>query len=377
MAIEIREIPPVKKELLKFVHYPIDNLYKDNKYYVPALVLDEVGTLTPEQNPAFDFCKSVYYMAYKDGKPVGRIAGIINNAVNEKTGEKDLRFGFVDFVDDKEVSYKLFEAVEKWGKAQGMKRIVGPLGFTDMDPEGLLIEGYDQVSTMATIYNYPYYVDHIEALGFKKDSDWVEFKIYVPDAIPEKHKRISDIISRKYELQTIKYTSAKKIVNDYGQAIFNLVNEAYMNLYGYSPLTPKQIDHYIKMYVPILRLENVSLIIDKNRELVGVGIALPSMSKALIKGRGRMFPTGWLQYIKALKGRNNVVDLMLVAIKPEYQSKGVNALLFTDLIPYFIKNGYEYAESNPELEDNQKVQSQWQYFKTEQHKRRRAYAKDI
>lgn len=377
MAIEIREIPPVKKELLKFVHYPIDNLYKNNKYYVPALVLDEVGTLTPEQNPAFDFCESVYYMAYKDGKPVGRIAGIINNAVNEKMGEKDLRFGFVDFIDDKEVSSKLFEAVEKWGKARGMKRMVGPLGFTDMDPEGLLVEGYDQVGTMATIYNYPYYVDHIEALGFKKDNDWVEFKIYVPNAIPEKHQRISDIISRKYELQTIKYTSAKKIVRDYGQAIFNLVNEAYMDLYGYSPLTPKQIDHYIKMYVPILRLENVSLIIDKNRELVGVGIALPSMSKALINGRGRMFPTGWLQYLKALKGRNNVVDLMLVAIKPEYQSKGVNALLFTDLIPYFIKNGYEYAESNPELEENQKVQSQWQYFRTEQHKRRRAYIKDI
>ena len=330
MAIEIREIPPVKKELLKFVHYPIDNLYKNNKYYVPALVLDEVGTLTPEQNPAFDFCESVYYMAYKDGKPVGRIAGIINNAVNEKMGEKDLRFGFVDFIDDKEVSSKLFDAVEKWGKARGMKRMVGPLGFTDMDPEGLLVEGYDQVGTMATIYNYPYYVDHIEALGFKKDNDWVEFKIYVPNAIPEKHQRISDIISRKYELQTIKYTSAKKIVRDYGQAIFNLVNEAYMDLYGYSPLTPKQIDHYIKMYVPILRLENVSLIIDKNRELVGVGIALPSMSKALINGRGRMFPTGWLQYLKALKGRNNVVDLMLVAIKPEYQSKGDNALLVTD-----------------------------------------------
>lgn len=377
MAIEIREIPPVKKELLKFVHYPIDNLYKNNKYYVPALVLDEVGTLTPEQNPAFDFCESVYYMAYKDGRPVGRIAGIINNAVNEKMGEKDLRFGFVDFIDDKEVSSKLFDAVEKWGKARGMKRMVGPLGFTDMDPEGLLVEGYDQVGTMATIYNYPYYVDNIEALGFKKDNDWVEFKIYVPNAIPEKHQRISDIISRKYELQTIKYTSAKKIVRDYGQAIFNLVNEAYMDLYGYSPLTPKQIDHYIKMYVPILRLENVSLIIDKNRELVGVGIALPSMSKALINGRGRMFPTGWLQYLKALKGRNNVVDLMLVAIKPEYQSKGVNALLFTDLIPYFIKNGYEYAESNPELEENQKVQSQWQYFRTEQHKRRRAYIKDI
>ncbi len=375
MAIEIREIKPVKRELLKFVHFPIDTLYKDNPYYVPSLVLDEVDTLTPSKNPAFDFCRSVYYMAFDEGKPVGRIAGIINDTVNGKTGSRDVRFGFVDFIDDKEVSRKLFEAVEQWGRKQGMTRMVGPLGFTDMDPEGLLIEGFDQVSTMATIYNHPYYAGHIESLGFEKEVDWVEFKIYVPDSVPEKHRRISDIISRKYELQTIKYTSAKKIVNDYGQAIFNLVNEAYANLYGYSPLTPRQIDHYIKMYLPVLRLENVSLIIDKNRQLVGVGIAMPSMSKALIKSRGRILPLGWVQLLKALRGKNDVVDLLLVAVKPEYQSKGVNALLFTDLIPYFIKNGYVYAESNPELEVNQKVQSQWQYFNTVQNKRRRAYSK--
>ena len=215
MAIEIREIKPVKRELLKFVHFPIDTLYKDNPYYVPSLVLDEVDTLIPSKNPAFDFCRSVYYMAFDDGKPVGRIAGIINDTVNGKTGSRDVRFGFVDFIDDKEVSRKLFEAVEQWGRKQGMTRMVGPLGFTDMDPEGLLIEGFDQVSTMATIYNHPYYAGHIESLGFEKEVDWVEFKIYVPDSVPEKHRRISDIISRKYELQTIKYTSAKKIVNDY------------------------------------------------------------------------------------------------------------------------------------------------------------------
>ena len=377
MAIEIREIKPVKRELLKFVHFPIDTLYKDNPYYVPSLVLDEVDTLTPSRNPAFDFCHSVYYMAFDNGKPVGRIAGIINDTVNNKTGKKELRFGFVDFIDNREVSSKLFAAVEEWGRKQGMTSMVGPLGFTDMDPEGLLVEGFDQTSTMATIYNHPYYAVHIEALGFKKEIDWVEFKIYVPESIPEKHQRISEIIRRKYELQTIKYTSAKKIVNDYGQAIFELINEAYDQLYGYSPLTPRQIDHYIKMYLPVLRLENVSLIIDKNRELVGVGIAMPSMSKALIKSRGRMFPFGWIHLLKALRGKNDVVDLLLVAVKPEYQSKGVNALLFTDLIPYFIKNGYVYAESNPELEVNQKVQSQWQYFNTIQNKRRRAYTKSL
>ncbi len=376
MALEIRRLDTSRGVLKKFVNFGID-LYKDNKYYVPSLVMDEINTLTPAKNPAFDFCESAYFMAYRDGKPVGRIAGIINNAVNQKTGEKSVRFGFVDFIDDREVSAALFDAVEKWGKAKGMNQIVGPLGFTDMDPEGMLIEGFDKESTMATIYNYPYYQQHIEALGFEKDIDWIEFRMAVPDAIPERYARISDIIKRKYELDTPKYTNAKKLVKDYGQEIFKLINEAYKDLYGYSPLTPRQIDHYINMYIPVLRLDNVSLIVDKEKNLIGVGIAMPSLSKALIKSRGRLFPFGWTHLLKALKCQNDVVDLLLVAIKPEYQSKGVNALLFTDLIPYFIKNGYKYAESNPELEVNQRVQSQWQYFDTEQHKRRRAYKKAI
>lgn len=376
MALEIRRLDASRGVLKKFVNFGID-LYKDNKYYVPSLVMDEINTLTPAKNPAFDFCESAYFMAYRDGKPVGRIAGIINNAVNQKTGEKSVRFGFVDFIDDREVSAALFDAVEKWGKEKGMNQIVGPLGFTDMDPEGMLIEGFDKESTMATIYNYPYYQQHIEALGYEKDIDWIEFRMAVPDAIPERYARISDIIKRKYELDTPKYTNAKKLVKDYGQEIFKLINEAYKDLYGYSPLTPRQIDHYINMYIPVLRLDNVSLIVDKEKNLIGVGIAMPSLSKALIKSRGRLFPFGWTHLLKALKCQNDVVDLLLVAIKPEYQSKGVNALLFTDLIPYFIKNGYKYAESNPELEVNQRVQSQWQYFDTEQHKRRRAYKKTI
>lgn len=376
MALEIRRLDTSRGVLKKFVNFGID-LYKDNKYYVPSLVMDEINTLTPAKNPAFDFCESAYFMAYRDGKPVGRIAGIINNAVNQKTGEKSVRFGFVDFIDDREVSAALFDAVEKWGKENGMNQIVGPLGFTDMDPEGMLIEGFDKEGTMATIYNYPYYQQHIEALGFEKDIDWIEFRMAVPDAIPERYARISDIIKRKYELDTPKYTNAKKLVKDYGQEIFKLINEAYKDLYGYSPLTPRQIDHYINMYIPVLRLDNVSLIVDKDKKLIGVGIAMPSLSKALIKSRGRLFPFGWTHLLKALKCQNDVVDLLLVAIKPEYQSKGVNALLFTDLIPYFIKNGYKYAESNPELEVNQRVQSQWQYFDTEQHKRRRAYKKAI
>ena len=375
MAIEIRKID-TKCGLKKFVKWGID-LYKGNECFVPPLVMDDVNTLDPKNNPAFDFCDSIYFMAYDNGKPVGRIAGIINNVVNEKTGKKTLRFGWVDFIDDTRVSEALFRAVEVWGRSKGMEEIVGPLGFSDMDPEGMLVEGFDQEGTMATIYNYPYYPKHLEAMGFEKEADWIEFRMTIPDGIPERYQRISDIIKRKYELSTPKYTSAKKLVKDYGQEIFQLINEAYSELYGYSPLTPRQINRYISMYIPVLRLDNISLIVDKDKKLIGVGIAMPSMSKALIKCRGRMFPFGWIHLLKALRGQNDVVDLLLVAVKPEYQSKGVNSLLFTDLIPCFIKNGYKFAESNPELELNQKVQSQWGYFETRQHKRRRAFRKSL
>lgn len=375
MGITIREISG-KKALKKYVQFNID-LYKENPYAVPPLIFDEVGTLNPDKNPAFEFCESVYYMAYDEEKPVGRIAGIINHKVNEKCGKKSARFGFVDFIDNTEVSSALFNAVEKWARKKGMEEIVGPLGFTDMDPEGLLIEGYDQPGTMVTIYNYPYYINHITRLGYEKDNDWVEFKIYVPEKIPEKYKRISDIVQAKYKLKVLKYNSIKKIVKDYGRKIFELINQAYADLYGYSALSEKQIDYYVKMYIPMVRLENVSLIVNEQEELVGVGIAIPSMTKALQKAKGKLFPFGFIHILKALRGKNDVVDLLLVALRPDYQNTGANALLFSDLIPVFIKNGYKYAESNPELEENGKVQSQWQYFENVQHKRRRAYKKRL
>ena len=375
MGITIREISG-KKALKKYVQFNID-LYKENPYAVPPLIFDEVGTLNPDKNPAFEFCESVYYMAYDGEKPVGRIAGIINHKVNEKSEKKSARFGFVDFIDNTEVCDALFDAVEKWAREKGMEEIVGPLGFTDMDPEGLLIEGYDQPGTMVTIYNYPYYVNHITRLGYEKDNDWVEFKIYVPEKIPEKYKRISDIVQAKYKLKVLKYNSIKKIVKDYGRKIFELINQAYADLYGYSALSEKQIDYYVKMYIPMVRLENVSLIVNEQEELVGVGIAIPSMTKALQKAKGKLFPFGFIHILKALRGKNDVVDLLLVALRPDYQNTGANALLFSDLIPVFIKNGYKYAESNPELEENGKVQSQWQYFENVQHKRRRAYKKRL
>ncbi len=376
MPITIKEIVG-KRDLKKFVKFPI-GLYKGNDCYVPPLISDDMGTLNAKSNPAFDFCESICFMAYRDGKPVGRIAGIINKQVNEKSGEKDARFGFVDFIDDLEVSKALFAAVENWARSKGMTSIHGPLGFTDMDAEGMLIEGFDQLGTMVTIYNYPYYSKHMEAMGYEKAVDWVEYKIMIPESIPEKHQRISDIVQRKYNLKVLKFKTAKEIIKgNYGQKIFELINTAYADLFGYSTLTQKQIDYYVNMYIPLLRLENVAAVVDENNDLVAVGIAIPSLARALQKSGGRLFPFGFIPLLKALKGKNNVVDLLLVAVRPDYQSKGVNALLFSDLIPVFIQNGYEYAESNPELELNEKVQSQWQYFERQQHKRRRAFAKKL
>ena len=230
---------------------------------------------------------------------------------------------------------------------------------------------------MATIYNYPYYPGHLVRMGYVKDADWVEFRMTVPDRIPDKMARIAEIVKKKYNLRVLKYTSGKKIKADYGQELFNLINEAYDRLYGYSPLSPKQIDYYIDMYLGILKLEYVPVIVDEAGKLVGVGITMPSLSRALQKSRGRLFPTGWFHLLRALYGRNDTVDLMLVAVAPEYQNKGVNALLFADLIPVYIKNGVKYAESNLELEDNANVQAQWQYFEHRQHRRRRAYRKQL
>lgn len=376
MGITIKQVS-TKKELHQFIRFNY-KLYKDNAYSVPDLYDDMLNTFNKKKNAAFEFCEAEYFIAYKDGKPVGRVAGIINHKANETWKKKEVRFGWIDFIDDLEVSSALIKAVEAWGKKKGMEDIQGPLGFTDFDAEGMLVEGFDQLSTMATIYNYPYYPEHMEKLGFEKDADWVEYKIYIPDAIPDKHKRISDLIQRKYNLKIKKYTSAKKIAKDYGQAIFELMNEAYAPLYGFASLSQKQIDQYVKMYLPIVDLKMVTLITDEEDSLIAVGISMPSLSKALQKAHGRLLPFGWFHLLKALFLKHSkVLDLLLVAVKPEYQNKGVNALLFSDLIPVYKKMGFEYAESNPELELNGKVQAQWEYFKTEQHKRRRAFTKKI
>ncbi len=374
--IEIKTINPTKEELKKFTQYQID-LYDGNPYFVPPLVSDDVATLSPEVNPAFDFCDSVYFMAYRDGQPVGRIAGIINRQVNEHHGTSNARFGFIDFIDDPEVSGALLKAVEDWARAKGLKRLIGPLGFTDLDHEGMLVEGFEELSTMATIYNYPYYAEHMAHHGYKKESDWIEFVIDVPAAVPEKMNRIAELVKKKYGLKVLKYTSRKRIKDEYGRALFHLINDSYDGLYEYSRLTERQIDYYIDIYLNLLDLDLVTLIVDKEGKLVGVGISMPSMSRALQKSKGRFFPFGWWHLLKGLKGKNDRVDLLLVAVKPEYQNKGVNALLFQDLIPYYQRNGYKWAESNPEMETNAKVQSQWEYFDYRQHRRRRSFYKEL
>ena len=367
-----------KSEMKKFIRFNYE-LYKDNQYSVPDIYEDMLETFS-DKNAAMEFCEAIYFLAYKDGKVVGRVAGIINNKANKTWNLNAVRFGWIDFIDDPEVSRALIEAVEEWGRSKGKTEIQGPLGFTDLDAEGMLIEGFEELGTMATIYNYPYYPKHIEALGFEKDADWIELLINVPreTGLPERLKRISEIVMQKYNLQIKKYTSAKKLAADYGQEIFKLINEAFKPLFGYSELSQKQIDQYVKTYLPILDLKLISLITEADGRLIGVGISMPSMSRALQKAKGKLLPFGWWHLLKALKWKNpKILDLMLVAIKPEYQGKGVNSLLFYDLLPIYIQEGYEYVETNVELESNSKVQQQWIYFERRQHKRRRCFKKAL
>lgn len=376
MAIEIKPIEPTKSQLSKYVKFGID-LYKGNPYFVPPLVSDEIETLMPDENPAFEFCEAQSFMAYRDGKPVGRITAIINRVVNERTDRRQARFGFCDFIDDDEVVDRLFLAAENWARTHGMEEIVGPMGFTDMDHEAMLTEGFEELGTMATLYNYPYYPRQVERLGYTKDAGWVEYRMTVPEGVPDKYQRVADIVRRKYNLRNVHCKNVKQLKDRYGLPLFELINEAYDQLYGYSPLSKRQIDYYIKKYLGVLRLDCISVIVDENDNLVGIGISIPSLSRALQKSGGKLLPFGWIHFLKALYGHNDIVDLMLVAIRPEYQSRGVNALLFSDLIPTYIRNGYKFAESNLELEDNASVQLQWQYFERRQHRRRAVYKKSL
>lgn len=376
MSVEIVKVETMG-QLKKFVRYNYE-LYKENPYAVPELYEDAMNTLRRDRNAAFEFCEADYFLALRDGKVVGRVAAIINHRANERWGIKAARFGWVDFIDDAGVVDALFATVEQWARERGMTELQGPLGFTDLDREGMLVEGFDRLGTMATIYNFPYYPQHMERMGFEKDADWVEFLIKVPEKNWEKAERLSAIITRKYNLRVVQCKSRSELAKRYGKALFSLVNECYAPLYGFSPLSDRQVEQLIKQFLPAIDLRLVSLIVDENDNLVGLGVTLASLSIALQKAKGRLFPFGWFHLAKALFfSRPKRLDFLLVAIKPEYQSKGVMALLFNDLMPRYIAMGFEDVETNPELETNNKVQAQWESFEKEQHKRRRAYKKAL
>lgn len=380
-AIEIKKVES-RRDLCKFIDFH-NEFYKGNPYHVPNLYFDEMNTFRKDKNAAFDFCEAEYFMAYRDGKAVGRVAAIINHSANKKWERESVRFGWIDFVDDIEVSKALLKAVEDYGKSKGMKEIVGPLGFTDMDPEGMLLYGYDQLGTQATAYNYPYYPEHMDRMGgWEKDNDYVEYKLYVPEEMPEKYATIAKMIQKRYNLQ-VKKLKRNEIYgeNGYGRKIFQVVNETFKDLYGYSKLTDRQIEQYVKMYLPMADLDLITIIEDWNtpdHKVVGVGISIPSLARALQKCGGKLFPFGWWHILRALKfHKTEVVDLLLIGVLPEYRQKGANALLFYDLIPHYQRLGFKWGETHVEMETNMKVQGQWQYLNREIHKRRRCYKKDI
>ena len=379
--IEIKRVE-TKKDLKRFIDFHYD-LYEGNEYDVPNLFSDDMNTLSKDRNAAFEFCEAEYFLAYKDGKVVGRVAAIINHKANKRWGCKSVRFGWIDFIDDREVSKALLNAVEEYGKEKGMEDIVGPLGFTDMDPEGMLTWGFDQLGTMPTIYNYPYYPEHIEALeGYAVDNKYVEFKLMVPDTVPEKYVKIASMIEKRYNLHVRKLTKKDVFQGGFGQKIFALINDTYKDLYGYSELSQRQVNQYIKMYLGMLDLSLVTVIEDwttDQHEMVGIGITMPSLSKALQKcHRGRMLPMGWWHLLRAIKfHKTKIVDLLLIGIKPEYRSKGANALLFADLIPRYQAYGFEWGETQVEMEDNAGVQGQWGALDPILHKRRKCYKKMI
>lgn len=375
--IQITEVT-TRRDLDRFIKFNHE-LYKNHPYAVPDLYFDLRNTLS-ERNAARDFCDCALFLAWKGGKVAGRVAAIINRKANEAWDTQVVRFGWIDFVDDIEVSSRLLRTVEEWGRQRGMTEIQGPLGFTDMDPEGMLVEGFDEIGTMATIYNYPYYPQHLETLGFEKEADWIEMRMRVPreDGMPPRLTRIAELVKEKYGLQLKKFKTTKEMARAYGQEIFDVINRAFSPLFGYSALTPRQIDQYVKMYFSVIDPQLVSLIADSEGKLIGVGISMPSLAEALQKSKGRLFPFGWWHLLKALKWRKpKTLELMLVAVLPEWQSRGVNALFFYDLLPLFVAGGYEWVESNVELETNLRVQQQWIYFERRQHKRRRCFKRTI
>lgn len=376
MAIEIRTVSS-RKDLKIFARFG-NKLYKGNKYYVPSMPMDDLNTFDRDKNGAFEFCEAEYYLAYKDGKVVGRVAAIINHKANESWNVKQVRFGWIDFIDDLEVSKALLDKVTEFGKSRGMTAVAGPLGFTDFDPEGMLVEGYDRVSTMALIYNHPYYPEHMKKHGYVKETGWLEYRITIPQELPERHRRLAQMVMERNKLRIVKKTRSQIKKEKYGHKLFKLINETYCVLYGYSLLSEKQIDQYVDVYLGLLDLRMVSFIENENGDLVAAGVSMPSLADALQKCNGELFPFGWWYLLKTMfLKKPETLDLLLIGVLPEYQNKGVNTLIFVDLFENFQKLGFKYAETNANLETNIKVQQMWDPFEKEQHKKRWVFAKEI
>lgn len=377
----IRIIPvSTKKGLRAFIRFYYE-LYKGNKYAVPFLRLDEWNTLSPKKNPAFKFCEAQYFLAVdSEARIVGRVAAIINHRANQQWGKKQVRFGWFDFIDDLQVSQALLMAVETWGRQRGMKEVVGPLGFTDMDREGLLIEGFQYPATMYVNYNFPYYKTHMEGFPtYSKDNDWLEYRVKVPEVTPPKFAKTAEMIEKRYNLHARKFTSHELVKEGMGREIFHILNETYKDLYDFQQLTEDQVDQYIDSYIKKADLNLVTGVVDGNDhdKLVGFGISFPSFTAALQKiGNGKLFPFGWIKILNVLKHhKTDTVDLLLIGVLPEYRLKGANALIFADLIEQYRQYGFKWAEAMPQMESNTQVRSQWQYLESEQHRRRRCYKK--
>ena len=376
MAVEIKEVVS-EEDMKEFIRFP-EKLYKDNPYYVPALEYDVQDTLSRKSNPAYEFCDARMYLALKDGETVGRVAAIINFRANEEWNHKEVRFGWYDFIDDKEVSGALMDKVVEFGRRHGMDTIVGPLGFTDFDPEGLLIEGYDRMSTMALIYNHPYYVEHIEGMGFEKDNDWIEYRVDTRQGLPDKIIRVAGIVEKRSKCHVRPLTKKMLKEEKYGYKIFYLINECYKDLYNFTILTDKMIKKYMDFYLGLLPLKYISCIENEKGELVAFGIVMPSLAKALQKTRGRLLPFGWFTLAKAMYWKyDDTLEMLLVGVRPDYRDSGINSLLFTNLFQRAMEDGFKFAETNAIMETNSKNIAQWAIFPGECKKRRRSYCKKL
>ena len=350
-------------------------LYKDCEYWVPPIIKDEIETLDSAKNPVFKNAEATYYLAYKNGKAVGRIAVIINHLEIQELGKRKIRFGWFDVIDEIEVTKALLEKVYEAGRKHELSYTEGPVGFSNMEKAGFLTMGFDEMNTMITWYHYPYYVKHFEALGYKKQATWVEYRLTIPPQAFEKVKKFSRIIRQRYELSVVRFTNKKEIL-PYVDEMFGLLNNTYNTLQTFVPIQQYQIDHYKEKYFSFIHPDYITCIKDKNDKLIAFSVVMPSFSKALKKANGKIFPTGWWHILKAQK-KANLAAFYLIGIDPEYQGKGVTAIIFEEMQYLFNSKGIEMVETNPELKENTAVQLLWKDYSPEQHKERSTFKKDL